>query len=784
MLTLSYHTEDIKMAKKLRDLFKGKKQRIRDMRETSRLNNPEGDPTDVSSHLMGWTGDPNGPKLGNYGVFPTITPKEGYETSRNKDDWKEQTLDEAIAKGEFIKVFRKQKAIDLAGGSWKPENNTNMKRVKRIRDKEKPKYVHGGGLDITGQQGTPHTLQGVGYQPLFGQTQLKGVSQQGIQPVENPTPGFEGGGNNKMTASSMSGWAGAAGTALGGVSNGRSENNMKYLGGNSAFTEGLKGVPVVGGFATFGGAVSDIGKSQVGVDYAGANTGDNKADDFNQWGAAQLSPSTFISGLVEGNAKGDYTTEEALSSFFTFGANQGEINRRAAERRRPELDRQRRKEFLDMSKAKVQNYDTMGTTQQFKFGGRLGQVGYAQGGQLNPISQDAVEVKANNPNMTDSVELSNAFVDNNEMINTKDGKVYSDKIKTPNGKTTIAKAAKKLEKMKSGGKLEAFDTHIENKLNKLFQYQESLNKGKSNKEGLHNGGTLGHTHNGMQERIQEGDDRYNVIYDPTKVQGFNYNGELGNPNVSAPQKVDIPSYNNPSAFSMKMGNFSNNMGNKFSGAYDKSKLGYAQNQDKITQGGNTLANTVGTFGSNVANLRDINRTPEVPKARLQDPVKFQRISVADRLAELSRNRRTTGLQADRTTAQAGAANAIRSQLFASEIGAGNTLVGNANRDNAGIDRMQRMANTNITGRNLQNLGIEDTRNVERLNSMITNRSAERADMSNKFMLGRQEQNQMDLDQQKLALLEKQYEDTGVLTRNMREEIQRLFELQRQRGVRA
>jgi hypothetical protein len=98
--------------------------------------------------------------------------------------------------------------------------------------------------------------------------------------------------------------------------------------------------------------------------------------------------------------------------------------------------------------------------------------------------------------------------------------------------------------------------------------------------------------------------------------------------------------------------------------------------------------------------------------------------------------------------------------------------------------MQRMANTNITGRNLQNLGIEDTRNVERLNSMITNRSAERADMSNKFMLGRQEQNQMDLDQQKLALLEKQYEDTGVLTRNMREEIQRLFELQRQRGVRA
>lgn len=112
----------------------------------------------------------------------------------------------------------------------------------------------------------------------------------------------------------------------------------------------------------------------------------------------------------------------------------------------------------------------------------------AKGGTLNRISPDAVEVRANEPSKTDSVELDTAFVDHNEIIDNQN-RVFSDVLKTPKGKT-IAKEAKRLEKMKSNNPrfIEA-DTHIDNKLTKLFEYQESKKRNKT-KRNLALGGNL------------------------------------------------------------------------------------------------------------------------------------------------------------------------------------------------------------------------------------------------------------------------------------------------------
>lgn len=92
----------------------GKKKKIRSMRKTARKN-PDGT---VSSHKMAWVGDPK-KKKGKFGVFPTITPKKGKETSTKSKDWEKQTPKEADAKGELIRVKRKKKAQRLAAGSWK-----------------------------------------------------------------------------------------------------------------------------------------------------------------------------------------------------------------------------------------------------------------------------------------------------------------------------------------------------------------------------------------------------------------------------------------------------------------------------------------------------------------------------------------------------------------------------------------------------------------------------------------------------------------------------------------
>src|SRR5690606_27989701 len=72
-------------------------------------------------------------------------------------------------------------------------------------------------------------------------------------------------------------------------------------------------------------------------------------------------------------------------------------NRRLSEQVRLEADR-------------AATLDAMNYGQRLNLGGRI------KGGKLTPISPDVVEVTANNPSQTDSVELSDVFVDNEEII--------------------------------------------------------------------------------------------------------------------------------------------------------------------------------------------------------------------------------------------------------------------------------------------------------------------------------------------------------------------------------
>ncbi len=111
---------------------RNKKKRIRNMRPVARLN-PDGS---TSSHVMAWAGDPS-KRRGNFGVFPTITPKIGKENSTNPNDWKIQSAQEAIEKGEFIKLRRKRKAIKFAAGSWKKgiDKTAAMRSFRRQKDR-------------------------------------------------------------------------------------------------------------------------------------------------------------------------------------------------------------------------------------------------------------------------------------------------------------------------------------------------------------------------------------------------------------------------------------------------------------------------------------------------------------------------------------------------------------------------------------------------------------------------------------------------------------------------
>lgn len=119
------------MAKKKNPL--NKKKAIRKMRKTARKN-PDGT---ISSHKMAWVGRPS-KKRGDFGVFPTITPKKGKKGSSDPKDWEKQTPKQAAAKGEMIKVKSRRRAKKLAAGSWK-KGKDKRKAMKAYRRSKKKK---------------------------------------------------------------------------------------------------------------------------------------------------------------------------------------------------------------------------------------------------------------------------------------------------------------------------------------------------------------------------------------------------------------------------------------------------------------------------------------------------------------------------------------------------------------------------------------------------------------------------------------------------------------------
>jgi hypothetical protein len=110
-----------------------KKKQIRNMRQSS-YKNERGQSV---SHKMAWSGDPS-KKRGEFGVFPTVTPKKGKAKSSKPSDWKKQTAQEAAKKGEMVPVKSRRKAQKLAAGSWKKgkDKREAMKSYRKSKTKK------------------------------------------------------------------------------------------------------------------------------------------------------------------------------------------------------------------------------------------------------------------------------------------------------------------------------------------------------------------------------------------------------------------------------------------------------------------------------------------------------------------------------------------------------------------------------------------------------------------------------------------------------------------------
>lgn len=106
------------------------------------------------------------------------------------------------------------------------------------------------------------------------------------------------------------------------------------------------------------------------------------------------------------------------------------------------------KRQLESESQKVlMNYDTKGTG-MITYGQKGGR--FANGGNLTPISNNSMQVQANNPNAVDSVDMGDHMLDHDETVNrTPNGNdVYSDDMNIPGTNISFANANKKIQKQK------------------------------------------------------------------------------------------------------------------------------------------------------------------------------------------------------------------------------------------------------------------------------------------------------------------------------------------------
>jgi len=152
-----------------------------------------------------------------------------------------------------------------------------------------------------------------------------------------------------------------------------------------------------------------------------------------------------------------------------------------------------------------------------------------EGGQMKPLSNQAHEVKANNPMQTDSVDAGNVMLDDSEVV-VKD-KVFSDTLKNPQTNLTFAQQEKMTQKVM--GNFEKFrrltgdtemkdDKYHKRNTENLFNTQEQVAAGL----GLRN-------EDGTPKQMMTGNPKEGFAFGGNKSkmkynkEAFNYGGKMG-----------------------------------------------------------------------------------------------------------------------------------------------------------------------------------------------------------------------------------------------------------------
>jgi hypothetical protein len=427
----------------------------------------------------------------------------------------------------------------------------------------------------------------------------------------------------------------------------------------------------------------------------------------------------------------------------------------------------------------------------YKTGGTMkGKLNVVQGGTLNNVSPDAVEVKANNPEKTDSVELDQAYVDNGEIID-RENRVFSDSILL-NGKS-VAKEAKRLEKMKNKNpRFEQANSLIDQKLDALYEYQESTktndmkdhfkkggtihikpeNKGKFNATKKATGKTteeLTHSKNPVTKKRA-------VFAQNAKKWHHAKGGKLGYAQGGDPlQDLRIATegpvndslqamYNKEPKFApLSFGAPSGEVVG--GGPLYNSNTPQTSNPDGTGFNWQKAGTQLATYGPNVVNsfLQSRLRGPAAPT--LETGVKLDRIDPSAQLASNARQASNAARTVRNGVAQSSDLISATGSLLAKRLAADNAVIGQNQATNAEIQGREALVNQGVRARNAERLTGFNQAKKDFTNKKIQNVSEIITNASTKALAQGRENNEIDRDKLALQIMKEQYGDSGIMGRH-------------------
>lgn len=415
----------------------------------------------------------------------------------------------------------------------------------------------------------------------------------------------------------------------------------------------------------------------------------------------------------------------------------------------------------------------------FAKGGKLSSYLKVQnGGYLKPISEDAVQVVGNNPSITDGVELENAFVDNNEVID-RENRVFSDVIVGPTGRS-VASEAKRLEKMKSSSsRFKMSNERIDAKVDDLFNFQEQIKRMSPP----------------VERSVPESTFKSKYSYEklPTTIEGWKEFNAHKQEDIEAKQNLymNTPGRQTDLRNAVKhkdsrylgVGKFAkggklntNNNVYKYNAtdfSSQEGQMNFDINSFNQTSQGSTSApsldwqqigTTAAAFAPNIVNAFQTKRLKGPANPTLENRVSLQRLNADDQLVAAGNQARLAQQVIQRNTAQGSNLVAGTGSLLAKRLANQNEIYGNVNRQNAAIAAQEAGMNMMVGARNANRLSDYNQAQNDFYNTKRRLESENIANASNKLQVMGRERNQMKRDQQDFQLTQAAYGDSGVLAR--------------------